>query len=240
MPRWLVLVDGDAGLLDRLAALFVSPELHVRESDDGYGFHAQDLDAIDSPGAVLEAAGKHIILLNVYAKHMDSHAQQIRHRGLVELAGCTTRHHVVVLCDSLSIKATMPMVEAPTDPVLNADIASRMARLVTQDEPLQKVLRLWIAYRDHLNHPEPWVALRRIVEAVERDLGKSADDMGWVPQNERDRFGANANHPLLTGDKAAHSSSHGKPPKQTAMAVSSATDFVGHIIDRYMLWKAST
>ena len=83
-----------------------------------------------------------------------------------------------------------------------------------------------------------WGRLHRVLEEIERHLGKRINQADFCTTNERERFTRSANCSEVAGIDARHASGKYDPPPQP-MTLQEAEAFIRQILDKALREKLS-
>jgi len=100
--------------------------------------------------------------------------------------------------------------------------AQQMLSKAQSSRDLEVALTLWA------DPDRPWPRLYRILEEIERHIGKPVDKAGLCSAKERERFARTANSAEVAGADSRHALSRYAPPSNP-MTLEEATRFVGRV-----------
>jgi hypothetical protein len=107
--------------------------------------------------------------------------------------------------------------------------------IALKEEKVAKVFRLLC------NDPLDWVALYRILEVVEEDVGGLGNivGQGWASSRSLSRFKHTANSPSTTGDEARHGKEQTQPPAKP-MTIAEARALIETVVHNWLSAKQTS
>ena len=241
--QWEVQIQGGASELDYLSRHFTTPQICIsKDSDSGNHVLCCDtFDACSTSEAVLHLANEQLVIIYgilrftrdtvqplrtgaVYRRHTDGHRDIFVHIS----EGVQARAEFGVLTVSVT-DAFGNLIEQQPPP---AERAVVIAALAHSDLSLAKAMRLLAT------DSKDWVALYRIREVIESDVG--GEDMlkkrGWGSAAQMKRFKHSANSVAVAGDAARHGKEAGLPPSNP-MSIVEANAYVNYVLHAWLASK---
>lgn len=244
MPKWKIRLEGDKHILSRLAETFRRPDFSIGRTGEWFCVTSEVVDALGSAQEAEQYVRQQLPFLNYCASLTDRRCKPVTVHSVLDADGraayFVTLGGTLTLSDCLTVAGgTGERPPTAHETLMEPDVASSALAMQHTDHALQQALRLWNAYVSEQPHPEPWVALRRLLETLEDDLPQNVHRMGWTSSQLRTRFNDSANKRAASGDKAVHATVRDKP-RHGVMAVHEAEQWVGDLIAQYILWKLDT
>jgi len=213
---WEIRLHGDSQSLRRFGELFAAGDPIVEQDADGYYvLKATAMETVDRADATTRAE-EVVEVLNGAARLIDpSIITAVRF-------GQHVRHPVhgtyAVVSSALEVRWR---VES-NDPADSASFAREYFRLAFRNGAVAKVLRLLCD-----RHLE-WAVLWKIYEVIIDDLGSKEALLatGWTNKSQLSSFGAAANRPDISGDKARHARSRGAPPAHAPLTLKQGQSYI--------------
>jgi len=222
MVRWLVQLSGDRMDLEEFPRCFPNGDVSAIEENGEFFLMGPALEALPNAEAVLGEAVRALdrftgVILLIWPnlrKPTISHVFRDTDKG--------TRDVFVFVSDGLSMRSKVGGVTAsggaPQQPPQRTQAQELLTR-ATGSPHLELALSLW---GDPLRS---WPRLYRVLEEIERHLGRTVAAAGLCSDNQRERFTRTANSAEASGADARHATGKFIPPAKP-MTVPEGTEFV--------------
>jgi len=234
MAEWHVNLQGDDFDLAALAARFTSQDFRIQREGTVYCLMADELNTLEDPREVRDAAERILQPLNGLAKLMLNARRPLSVSSLYQIKGDRKNHHYLLAdAGSLSLQESAAVLKIGSDGTSEAvqqqDPMHSQLSLSWVDENVKRVLSLYG------KADQTWKDLYPIYEIIESDLGGEAAlvDKGWTSRNQIERFARTANSPEASGETARHGIPKGAPPSNP-MTPSEGKEFIASLILKWI------
>ncbi len=212
---WEIRLNGESESLRRLGELFAAGDPIVEQDADGYYvLKAAAMESVDRADATTRAE-EAVAILNGAARLIDPSITAVRF-------GQHVRHPVHGTYAVVSSTLELRWRVESNDPADSPSFAREYFRLAFRNDAVAEVLRLLCD-----RHLE-WAVLWKIYEIIVDDLGskKALLATGWTDESQLSSFGAAANRPDVSGDKARHAPSRGAPPAHAPLTLKQGQSYI--------------
>jgi hypothetical protein len=223
MARWLIQLSGERIDLEKFLRGFPDGDIFVIEEDQDVFIVGPALEVLTEASLVLEEAVRTVdqfsgvmsLIYQDFRKPKVSHVYRetddgrrnafIFHAGIIAPRG----------------QFGIPTIGPSSNPC-GPTKEQQMLSLALSSRYLEVAITLWA------DPVRPWPRLYRILEEIERHIGKNVDTAGLCSAKERERFRRTANTAEVSGADSRHALSKYTPPPDP-MSHEEATSFVGRI-----------
>jgi hypothetical protein len=232
MPRWLAQLEGARFDLEELPKWFPDGPIFAIEEDGAFYLVGPGLDILDDAQEVRSAAiaalddysGIIALLLSSFQKPRVGNVIREHEDGRR-----VTAYLLAAIGARSKLTATLTKVGDAEPP--GPTQAQQLLAAAQTSPNLSVAILLW-------SEPErTWPRLYRVLEEVERGIGKTVDEAGLCLEGERERFKHSAQVPEVAGLDARHALGKSKPPANP-MKRGDATAFIGRLLEAALRARA--
>lgn len=235
MTEWLAGLKGQDVDLNKLTALFRSPDLNIRQEEHSYWLRSLSFSTLIEAQDVLSTARETVERVNGAASIFLPEYRPVDVGGITRIDQ-DGRNHQYIFPSSLNLQIVLgrPIVfveggSPPPSPPSEPELATLYAQTNPQ---VAKALRIFS--REHT-----WDNLYKIFEIVQSDTGNTIFTRGWVSKKQASRFEHTANSVTAIGDAARHGVERHQPP-HNPMTQTEAISFVRGLLAAWLRSKQSS
>ena len=243
--QWKVQIQGGESELDYLSRHFSTPQICIC-MDNESGSHVLCCDTFEpcsTSEAVFHLANEQLVILSGILRLTRDSSQMLRTGAVYRRHADGHREIIVRISEGVQARAecgvlTVSVTDAFGNLVAHqpppAEHAVVIATLARSDVSVAKAMRLLAT------DSKDWVALYRMCEVIEADVGGDATfrEHCWGSAKQMRRFKHSANSVVVAGDAARHGKENGLPPSNP-MSIDEANAYVNYVLHAWLASKGA-
>lgn len=236
---WEVDIGGDAFDLKTLSESFTGDAIRIRQVESKFRLEWAELQSLAKPEDVANEASRLLQLITGAARLSLGLRTPLRVDGVARRLPAGNREVFVHLTSEIAVRGMLSATignlkgDGTVIHVRPADSLVGWLRLAGSSAAVSLALQLLSSELD-------WVAMYKLLEIVERDLGGRPRllDRGWATSNQLTIFDRTANSVAASGDASRHGVEKSDPPSKP-MTLEVARTLIKHITTAWLQEKSS-